>query len=132
MEKESIIFEGSYLKVKADNLEKAQQIAALITASKATTSNNRVIVISASRLSEVYLYFEYAEKFKKGDCITYKVEDNLNPYMFSCLLKPGNFEESEKLRERFRDYAIKRLIEVSKIGKLKNISPHSIVEQEYS
>jgi hypothetical protein len=130
-DKKAVIVEGSYLKVEVENLEEARKVAALFTAAK-TTTLGRVMIIAGSRLSEIYLYFDYAKKFKKGECVTYQVNDNKNPYIFSCLLKEDNYEATEALREKFRNYALNRLIEVSKITKLKNMSPHDIIEQEYS
>ena len=52
--------------------------------------------------------------------------------MFSCLLKLDDYTSPEILKERFRNYALDRLIEVSKVTKLKNMSPHDIIEKEYS
>lgn len=129
--KKPIIVEGSYLKVQVENLNEAREVAALFIASKSTTIG-RVMVISATRLSEVYLYFDYAEKFRKGKCVSYSINDNRNPFIFSCLLNEDNYESTENLREKFRNYALNRLIEVSKITKLKNMSPHNIIEEEYS
>lgn len=131
LEKEELIVEGSYLKIKAENLEKARKIAFVIEDAKSNT-NGRVVVLTSGRLSEIYLFFEYAEKFKKGECISYSTNSNENPYMFSCLLKENDYMSNQDLQERFRNYALDRLIEVSKITKLKNMSPHDIIEQEYS
>ncbi len=127
----SCIIEGSYIKILSENLEESQKISSLITYSK-SKSKGRLITMFVSRLAEIYLYFEYAEKFKKGECISYIVNNNENPYIFSCLLKENDYTESDNLREKFKNYAISRLIEVSKISKLKNISPHDIIEKEYS
>jgi len=131
LEKEELIIEASYLKVKVRNLEHAQKIATIFENAESKT-NGRVIVLAAGRMSEIYLFFEYAEKFKKGDCISYSINSNQNPYMFSCLLKADDYTSPEILKERFRNYALDRLIEVSKVTKLKNISPHDIIEKEYS
>ena len=131
LEKEELIVEGSYLKIKAENLEKARKIAFVIEDAKSNT-NGRVVVLTSGRLSEIYLFFEYAEKFKKGECISYSTNSNENPYMFSCLLKENDYMSNQDLQERFRNYALDRLIQVSKITKLKNMSPHEIIEQEYS
>jgi len=126
-----IIIEGSYLKAEAENLEEAYKIGALITSANAM-SLGRVVLLAAGRLSEIYLYFDYAKKYQKGDCISYSVNDNQNPYIFSCLLKEEDYEATEKITEKFRNYALKRLIEASKVTKLKNMSPHDIIEKEYS
>ena len=126
-----IIVEGSYIKIEVKDLDDAYNCAALVTSAK-TTSFGRVMVLAATRLSEIYLYFDYAQKFRKGDCVSYNIIDNQNPYIFSCLLKEDNFEATETLREKFRNYALNRLIEASKVTKLKNMSPHDIIEAEYS
>ena len=130
LNKEDLIVEGSYLKVKSENLDKAKKIISVVEVAEETT-NGRVVVLAANRMSEIYLFFEYAEKFKKGECISYSVNSNENPYMFSCLLKENDYMSIQNLQERFRNYALDRLIEVSKVTKLKNMSPHEIIEQEY-
>ena len=125
------IVEGSYLKIKVENIREAQEIASLITHER-SKSKGRVLTLAASRMSEIYLFFEYAEKFKKGECVSYSVSNNENPFMFSCLLNEKDYTSSDDLRKKFRNYANNRLVEVSKISKLKNMSPHEIIEKEYS
>ena len=126
-----MIVEGSYIKIKVENIDKARKIASLAEYGESKT-NGRVVVLAANRMSEIYLFFEYADKFKKGESISYSVDSNENPYIFSCLLKDDDYMSLETLRERFRNYALDRLIEVSKVTKLKNMSPHDIIEKEYS
>lgn len=124
------IVEGSYIKIKVDNIGEAQEIATLITAEK-SKSQGRVVNLAAFRMSEIYLYMEYAEKFQKGEYVSYSVSNNENPYMFSLLLKNNDYTSTDDLRKKFRNYANNRLVEVSKITKLKNMSPHEIIEKEY-
>ena len=133
-----IIFEGSYLKVKVKNLQEAQTIASLVEYAIGTT-HGKVMVIAASRTSEIYLYFEYANKQErkhkeeKTNVVTYLVNSNENPYIFSWMVpRDKHLVPLDDLRLEFRDYAVNRLLEVSKISKFKNMSPHAIVEQEYS
>jgi hypothetical protein len=144
--KYSFVFEGSYLKAEAKNLHEAYSIASLVeygmNGSKNGSGSKKVMVLAASRLSEIYLYFEYANKKfgKNNNSITYQVNNNENPYIFSCLLPTSemtkqtssSFVDLDDLRLSFRDYAVSRLTEVSKVSKFKNMSPHSIIEQEYS
>lgn len=134
-----MIFEGSYLKIKANSLKEAQTIASLVEYAVGTT-NGKTMVLAATRLSEVYLYFEYANKYFKfkeaskgiNNVVAYEVNDNENPYIFSCIIpKDKNLISIDDLRIEFRNYAVNRLIEVSKISKFKNMSPHSIIEKEY-
>ncbi|GAH10274.1 unnamed protein product, partial [marine sediment metagenome] len=124
------IIEGSYIKVKADNISEAQNIATLIT-SQISKSEGRVVTLSAFRMSEIYLFMEYADKFEKGEYVSYSVSNNENPLMFSLLLKKDDYTSTDDLREKIRNYTNKRLVEVSKISKLKNMSPHEIIEKEY-
>lgn len=124
------ILEGSYLKVQVENINDAQKVATYVDNAKLL--NGRVVVLGTSRLSEIYLFFDYAEKYKKGDCVSYSVSSNETPYVFSCLLKEDDYMSGDILKERFRNYALERLIEVSKISKLKNKSPHEIIEEEYA
>lgn len=124
------IVEGSYIKVKADNISEAQNIATLIT-SQISKSEGRVVTLSTFRMSEIYLFMEYADKFKKGEYVSYSVSNNENPLMFSLLLKKDDYTSTDDLREKIRNYTNKRLVEVSKISKLKNMSPHEIIEREY-
>lgn len=142
--KYSFIFEGSYLKAEAKNLHEAYSITSLVEYGMHGSKNGsrKVMVLAASRLSEIYLYFEYANKKfgKNNNSITYIVNNNENPYIFSCLLltsemtkqTSSSFVDLDDLRLSFRDYAVSRLTEVSKVSKFKNMSPHSIIEQEYS
>ena len=88
-----------------------------------------LVVLASFRMSECYLFREYSEKYQKGESIIYEAEGY--PYIYSCLLKPDDHTSGEQLRERMRNYALDRLIEVSKITKLKNMSPHDIIENEY-
>jgi hypothetical protein len=123
---------SAVLILECENLEEAQKIASLIThITQSKNKTGRVLVLAASRLSEIYLFLEYADKYQKGESISYSINDNENPYIFSCLLKEDDYMSLETLKERFRNYALDRLIEVSKISKLKNMSPHDIIEQEY-
>jgi len=124
------IVEGSYIKIKADNIGEAQEIATLITAEK-SKSQGRVVNLAAFRMSEIYLYMEYADKFQKGEYVSYSVSNNENPYMFSLLMKNNDYTSTDDLRKKIRNYANNRLVEVSKITKLKNMSPHEIIEKEY-
>ena len=128
-----MIFEGSYLKVVAANIEEAYEIASLVTYATATYFG-RVLVIAASRLSEIHLYFDYSKIKFKYEGIRYNVFDTLNPYMFSVRIDGTPFENTpfDDLRLEFRNYALNRLIEVSKISKFKNSSPHDLIIQEYS
>jgi hypothetical protein len=141
--KYSFVFEGSYLKAEAKILHEAYSIASLVEyGMNMKTGSRKVMVLAASRLSEVYLYFEYANKKfgKNNNSMTYMVSNNENPYIFSCLLPnsemtkqtSSSFVDLDDLRLSFRDYAVSRLTEVSKVSKFKNMSPHSIIEQEYS
>ena len=124
-ENNSCMVQGNYLQVQVDDLVQAQKIASVIDASK---TRGRVLVLPASRMSEIYLYFEYAQKFQRGDCINYYINDGT--HIFSCLLKENDYSSLENLQEKFKNYALDRLIEVSKITKFKNMSPHAIIEEE--
>lgn len=128
--KNLFIVEGSYIKIKVDNIKEAQTVATLIT-SQISKSEGRIVTLSAFRMSEIYLFMEYANKFEKDEYVNYSVSNNETPYMFSCLLKKDDYMSTDDLRKKFRNYANKRLVEVSKISKLKNMSPHEIIEGEY-
>lgn len=116
--------EGSQLKIEVDNLKEAQEVASLVDQQIAFTKGE-VFVLVASRLSEVYLFTEYANKYKLGESVTYFVDEY--PYIFSCLLQ----HKPDRLGERMRNYVTNRLVQVSKVSKFKNMSPHEIIEQEY-
>lgn len=128
LQNKTMIMEGSYLKVEVINLQEAREVAALVTSASCLT-DGKVLVIEANRLSEVYLFFELAKKKYDGDCALYP---NSEGYVFSCMLPENERERLEDIRLEFRNYAVKRLIEVTKISKFKNMSPHDIIEQEYS
>ena len=142
-EKASFVIEGSYLKAESENLQTAQRIASLIDSATSIT-NGRVLVIASNRLAELYLYFEYVEKLfgdSKNRCIAYSVDNNENQYIFSCLLPETSkdfgldytdYTDLDELRLAFRDYAVKRFLEVGKISKFKNMSPYDIIEKEYT
>ena len=121
------MFEGSYLKLEVKDLKEAQEISALVTSATALT-NGKVLVIATDRLSEVYLYFDYAKQ-KKYDSVVYSVTEG---YMFSCMLPDEEKESLDDIRMEFRDFAVQRLTEVTKVSKFKNMSPHDIIEQEYT
>jgi hypothetical protein len=116
--------EGSQLKIEVNNLKEAQEMASLVD-QQIAFAKGEVFVLVASRLSEVYLFTEYANKYKLGESVTYFVDEY--PYMFSCLLQ----HKPERLGERMRNYVTERLISVSQVSKFKNMSPHEIIEQEY-
>lgn len=118
--------ESSNLKVKCDNLTAARKIASLVDRGNATTYG-RVMILEAKRSSEVYLFSEYVKKNDLGEPISYY---NDNKILFSLLLKNENVDTFD-LGEKFRDYVVSRLTEVTKISKFKGISPHEIIEKEY-
>lgn len=121
--------ESSCLKVKCDNLIDARKIASLVEKGTATTYG-RVMILEAKRTSEAYLFSEYSKKNSLGESISYY---NDNKILFSLLLNQKNISTNTfVLGEKFRDYTISRLTEVSKISKFKGISPHEIIEKEYS
>ena len=139
-----MIVEGSYIKVEADNFKEAQLIASLYEAALLKVPIGRVLPIAASRLSEVLLYFQYAqENFSRFtqigedgvkepiNCVSYGVDNVVNPYMFSFFLPNEVQSDADALRREFKSFSIKRLVEVSKVTKLKSISPHSIIEEEF-
>ncbi len=119
--------ENSFLKIKCDDLINARKIASLIDAGYAMTYG-RVMIVPVSRMSEVFLYSEYCQKNRVGESIGYFNDGNI---LFSVLLEDDDVD-TDDLRLKMKGYAVSRLIEVSKISKLKAISPHSIIEQEYS
>ena len=125
-----MIYDGSYLKAEVKNLQEARKVAALVTSASALTQG-RVLIMAANRMSEIYLYFEYTTKKYGLYPIYYLVDNNENPYIFSLILPEKEKDSLDELRLKFRDYAINRLIEVSKISKFKNMSPHQIIEKEY-
>lgn len=126
------IFEGSYLKIKAKNIDEAQKIADVV--SKASSFYGRVLVISTKTIAELYLYFEYGyQKYGKEETRELSVSYLYNNlYMFSMLLTEKEFTPLDDLRLKFHDYAIEQLTEATRITKLKNISPYSIIEEEFS
>ena len=126
----SNIVDGSYLKIEVKNLQEARKVSALVTSASALTYGT-VLVIAANRMSEIYLYFEYATQKYGNKSIYYLVDNNENPYLFSCIIPDNQKIDFDKLRLEFRDYLLNRLIEVSKISKFKNMSPHQIIEKEY-
>ena len=131
-ENKGILFEGSYLKIQVNGLEEAQKYASLKVAAEAT-SYGKVLTISASRLSEIYLYFDYVEKkYGKGKSVTYYLNNIENPYMFSVMLPEDEYDNLDEIRKQFREFVLNRLVDVSKVTKLKNMSPHDIIIQEYS
>jgi len=119
--------ESSCLKVKCDNLIQARKIASLVDYGNAKT-NGRVMIYETTRESEAYLFSEYCTKNNFGEiCLYY----NDNKLLFSLLLNDKNIN-TDSLLLTLKDYTVSRLIEVSKISKLKGISPHEIIEKEYS
>ena len=118
--------ETSRLKVECDNLNDAKKIADLIDSGFATTYG-RVSIFPAARMSEVYLYSEYCHKNTVGDYVAYFAEGSI---LFSILLNEEDID-TDILRKHLKDYAVSRLTEVSKISKLKSLSPHDAIEQEY-
>lgn len=135
-----MIVEGSYIKTEVNNLKEAQVVASLYEAALLKIPIGRVLPIAAARLSELLLYFQYAkEKFgkfiKDGEdinCVSYHVDNIVNPYMFSFFLPNEVQADADALRREFKSFALKRLVDVAKITKLKNMSPHAIIEQEFS
>lgn len=121
------MFEGSYLKVEVKDLKEAQEVSALVTSATALT-NGKVLVIATDRLSDVYLYFDYAKQKYGTESVVYRVTDG---YIFSCMLPTNEKELLDDIRTEFRDFAVKRLTDVTKVSKFKNMSPHDIIEQEY-
>ena len=126
-EKYNPFIETGRLKVECDNLNEAKKIADLVDSGFATTYG-RVSIFPVSRMSEVYLYSEYCYKNRIGDYIAYFAEGTI---LFSVLLSDENID-SDILRKNLKNYAVSRLTEVSKISKLKSLSPHNAIEQEYS
>ena len=126
-EKYNPFIETGKLKVECDNVDEAIRIGKLVDSGFATTYG-RVSIFPAARMSEVYLYSEYCYKNSIGDYVAYFAEGGI---LFSVLL---NDQESDidVLRKNLKDYAVSRLTEVSKISKLKSMSPHDAIEQEYS
>jgi hypothetical protein len=119
--------ETSKLKIECDNLDKAIKIANLVDKGFATTYG-RVSIFPVARMSEVYLYSEYCYKHEVGDYVAYFAEGQI---LFSVILKDENMD-TDILRHNLKDYAVSRLTEVSKISKLKSLSPHDAIEGEYS
>ncbi len=126
-----MVFEGSYLKVEAKNLFAAQQIASIVEYATGIT-NGKVFTLGVARLAEIYLYFDYArEKFGKGKSVAYSINNLETSYIFSCMIPNNLFSSIDELRYEFRDYAVQRLTDVTKVSKFKNMSPYSIIEEEY-
>ena len=115
------------MKVECDNFDEAKKIADLIDSAFATTYG-RVSIFPVTRMSEVYLYSEYCYKNSIGDYVAYFAEGSI---LFSVLLKDQE-SDTDVLRKQLKDYSVSRLTEVSKISKLKSMSPHDAIEQEYS
>lgn len=127
-----LIVESSILKIPSDNVVKSQKIAAIIDYGS-SKANGRVLVLGANRLSYIYLFFEYAQK-KYGDrsIVSYVTNNPETPYIFSLSLPQDEYTNDDDLKEEFRNYSLQRLIEVSQITKLRKMSPHQIIEQEYN
>ena len=129
LKNENILVESGMLKVECDNIEKAKRIASLVDYGFATTYG-RVMLLVASRMSEVHLFSEYVKKNNVGEDLFYMNDSEI---LFSVLLNV-EYENADTniLSKKMRDYSISRLIEVSKVSKFKNMSPHQIIEEEYS
>ncbi len=129
-QKYQIIVESSSLKVVSKSLYESLKIAAIITSSE-NTSQGRVLVIAASRMSYIYLFIEYSmKKYGQLDNVSYGVNNLENPFIFSLLLPKDDYTGYDDLRKQFRDYALERLIDVGKITKFKKMSSHDIIEGE--
>ena len=126
-EKYNPFIETGRVKVECDNFDDAIRIAELVDSGFATTYG-RVSIFPVARMSEVYLYSEYCYKNSIGDYVAYFAEGGI---LFSVLLKDQE-SDADILRKNLKDYSVSRLTEVSKISKLKSMSPHDAIEQEYS
>jgi hypothetical protein len=128
-EKISFVFEGSYVKVAVNSLEEAYYVSALVVSTVNVVG--RVLVIMFHRLSDIYLYYDYAKtKYLEDNSVIYYT--NENTIVFSCLLPNSEKNSLDDLKIEFRNNALDRLIDVSKVSKLSNLSPHEIVIAEYS
>lgn len=125
-----MIYESSYLKVVANNIEDSLKIAAMVTSATAL-AKGRVFTIYTSRLSYIHLYLDYGiKKYGNVNIVSYAINNHETPYIFSILLPNNEYSSYSMLLQEFNEYAIERLVEVSKISKLKNMSPHTIIEME--
>ncbi len=117
----SMVYEGGYIKVPADNLDDAQYIAALVQS--ANTATGKVIVQSVTRLSWVYLYIEAANQLLGNpDCSGYQVSNIERPYIFSCIVDRN--APSETILEQLREMVL------VKLSKGDN-ADHDSIEQRY-
>ena len=127
----NFIFEGSMVKIKVNNIDDAQHASALVT-SGIGLGVGRVLVLSANRLSWIYLFGEAVRSIlgKDVDHVSYKTSDVEAPYTFSVLI-PININKSyTELQLEFRNYALTKIQEISKIKKFTNKSPHDLIEEE--
>jgi hypothetical protein len=121
--------ESSTLKVKCENIQEATKIANLVDYGYAKTYG-RVMILEINRKSEAYLFSDYCTRNNIGESIAYY---NDNKILFSVLLNEKHENvDTHSLSVSFRNYSISRLTEVIKISKFKGLSPHDIIEQEYS
>ena len=126
--------EGSVLKTVSTNIDEALNISALVEAGEGL-AKGRVVIMMVPRLSYIYLFNDYAMKKYEDNkdilnTVSYMTNDK-EPYTFSILLPENEYTPDEELRKEFYNFALDRLIETSKIVKLKNKSPHDIIEEEY-
>lgn len=125
-----LIVESSKLKVLSHNIDESLKIGAIITSSE-NIAEGRVLTMAANRMSYIYLYIEYSvKKYGNVNVVSYGVNNLQNPYMFSLSLPQDEYAGYDDLRIQFKNYALERLVDVSKITKLKNMSPHDIIEAE--
>jgi hypothetical protein len=124
-----LFVENNMLKVEVNNLDEAQRIADAFDKGLANT-NGIVLALEASRMSEIYLYFEYNKEKGLGEAISYPLKDS--SIMFSILLKETPLISLDLMRKEMKDFAVNALINTTKISKFKNASPHDIIEEQYS
>ena len=123
------IIEGSMLKVSSNTLSKAQKIASLITYGL-SLSSGKVLILSVDRMSWIHLFKQISNELKLYDHVVYEQSSIEDKYIFSCII-PETYSV-EALMDVFRTKSLTRLIDLSKIKKTRNISPHDLIEKEFS
>ena len=103
----TMVFEGDYVKIPANTIEKEQKMAALVKFASFQSKNDRkerAMIQNLSNLSDVYSFIEETTKIiPDTNCIGYQVTNMEKPYVFSCLVNSSNNKNSDKLITKIRD-----------------------------
>lgn len=82
----TMVMEGSYVKIPANNLDDAQYISSVVLSAQ-NRAEGKVATFTTNQLPIIYMYIEAANKLLDNpDCTAYQTSDPQKPYTFSCLI----------------------------------------------